>query len=257
MGWFSSSYSFRAAITIDNDGVTALDTILTIPANWDHFWTNVLASGFDVVITAADGETVLVYERTTWTPASEIGVFSVDGYASPSLVGKVLAWVYYGSPAEATDRSQAVALGTLKDSQIYLGQPTAPKVQPSRRRRNQLGGLVEKTVQETILVWWELDTLLEQRRRPSQGSRRHEEIFTARFTVYQDGEERANMAIGADMRFTTDQRGWTWLGTPVTLGVDRQDFSLAVLVGTQIPAEDSHRQLEPRALLRVQDLSEI
>ncbi len=258
MGWFNEAYSFRAPITIDNTGIALVESLLIVPPNWDHFWENVLASGLDIVITAADGETVLDFSRAlTFDVPTRVGPFTIENYVTPAITGKVLAWIYYGNPDEVTSRSVVSSISVFMASAIYLGQPTAPKVQPSRRRRNQLGGLVEKTVAETVLVWWELDSLLERRRRAHEGSLRYEEVFTAEMAVFQDGEERANMKIEADMRFATDEQGRTWLGAPVTQGIDRQAFSLSVTIGTQIPALDSHRVLEPRALLRVQDLSEI
>ena len=118
MAYLDSALRFRHPVTVRGDGTANIDVSITIPQDWDHFWDNVRADGFDVVLTAADGVTVLDFQRATWTPASRDGVLQVGGLSvAADADTDSCIWLYYGDPS-AADRAGTPTIGSTEPQNI-------------------------------------------------------------------------------------------------------------------------------------------
>lgn len=255
MGYLRPELRFRHPITVANDGTATVDVEIDIPEHWDHFWDNVRSDGFDAILTAADGVTVLDFLRVSFDVPTrdatmQIGALDVAADADTDS----LVWLYYGDAA-AADEAGAPVIGSTVPGVPYLGLPTEPAVNVTRRPRQRLSDVVDKASSEVVYVWFHLDSLLEKRLHTDGGALRWEEIKDAKVTVLEDGEARSTMT-GLTHKYAIDARGRLFVGAGIQAGIDSHDFTISLEVGTTIPPAANHRILNPRALLRVRDLTE-
>lgn len=121
MGWLSTEYRYRVAVTVDcSGGGGVVGVVTSIPGDWDHFWSVILPSGIDVVVTGADGVTVLAYERSF--PGARSLMLTIGPVSLPETGAHVL-WVYYGNPAETADRAVPVSVSSPKLGHIEVAAP--------------------------------------------------------------------------------------------------------------------------------------
>ena len=125
MSWFRTEYRFRAPVAVDcsGGGGGAVGVVVSIPVDWDRFWASILPSGFDVVVTGADGVTVLDYERT-FDAAARVLTFTIGPVSLPETAAHLL-WIYYGNPAETVDRAVSVSVSGPKAGHIEVTAPTS------------------------------------------------------------------------------------------------------------------------------------
>ena len=255
MSYLRQALRFRYPVTVANDGSSTVDVEITVPPRWDHFWGNIRSDAFDVILTAADGVTVLDFQRSSFNLATrtlvlQVGAFPVLNDADTES----LIWLYYGDAA-ATDEAGTPVIGATVNGVVYLGQPTVPRIDVTRRPRATLSDIVDKSTDEIVYIWFHIGQLLERQRHPDGGSITFEEVKDVRVQVIEDGAVRPGMA-GLVSKFALDQSDRLWVGAGVQAGISDQDFTVSVRIGTEIPSQTNHRVLNPRALLRVRDLTE-
>ena len=257
------TWAHRAAISVvHTSGLATTDVQIDIPQNWDHFWSKVRADGYDIRLTAADGETALNYERVTFNQTTRTCRIEIDDVDLATDSRVYLLWVYWGNDA-AADVSAAFALGAFSTGHIELGRPALAfsatlrsedfgAVRPRRR--------IQKGAIEAVYVAIDVRQQLQGRDRASQRSRLFEEIFNARVRVFAASVEQVAMVDGTKQRFVETQ-GRTgrqmWILAFVEAGTTDTDYRILVEIQTHVPPETSHRILEPRILLRVFDTQEV
>lgn len=128
MSWYTATpgavtYTKRAPISVDCTAAGGtVDVTVTVPDDWDDFWTTILSNGYDIVVTLADGTTLATFERASYTYASRALTLEMDNVTLTA--GKVcVLWVYYGYAAETTDRSTIVTPSGAKTGYIELSAP--------------------------------------------------------------------------------------------------------------------------------------
>jgi len=109
MSWYSPTkgtltYTKRAAISVDTTGGGgSVDVTIAVPSDWDDFWTSILANGYDIVVTQADGDTLCTFDRDGYDYANRVLTLEVDNVTLTA--GKVtVLWVYYGYSGTVTER---------------------------------------------------------------------------------------------------------------------------------------------------------
>ena len=96
MGWYDSAWAKRVAVTVaHSNGLGTPDLSFAIPANWDDFWSNVETTGHDIRITAADGETLLSYDVTSFSKTNRTGTIEVDAAPLGATSLSCLIWMYW------------------------------------------------------------------------------------------------------------------------------------------------------------------
>ncbi len=110
-----TNYQYRIALTVDTSGATpggpAVVARANLGAELEHFWANVQANGYDVMIATASGNAI-AHERATWTYASKIAQFDFSVTLNTDADSGAMAVVYLYYTAGATiavDPSTAVA----------------------------------------------------------------------------------------------------------------------------------------------------
>lgn len=252
MSWYDPAWKYRASVSIDNVGGSAgaKDWSLVVPQDWDHFWDNTLANGFDTVIVSQDGRTKLSFERQTWTHANKAGTLRVDSHQLDTA-NMHHAWIYYGNSAASVDPSTSVTISGALSAEVEqaFAQRSRPMVlcRAERPGRTAPTPQVSKASTTTIHLWWDLARNLERRTTESNGRRLFEEIEYAQIQVFDGANPQASM-IDADKTRIVDGR---WVRTQIKAGTSGTDYTPRLTIGTTLD-----RVLDFRCLLQVRDVDE-
>jgi len=252
VSWFDPAWKFRASVTIDNTAGSSgsNDWALTLPGSWDHFWDNTLANGYDTVLTAEDGTTKSVFERQSWTHATQTGALRVDGHTL-STAEAHHAFIYYGNAAAAVDPVAAVSISSALSAYLDLTDPRRAwpiiRARPERPGRTAPSPQISKASTETIRVWWDLGRALERRATESNGKKALEEVTYAGFGIFDGANPQAGMIDETETRIVDGR----YVMTLIKAGTTATDYTPRLTIGTT-----AGRVLDYRALLQVRDTNE-
>ena len=102
MSWFNANWGYRQAIVVDNlGGASTIDVTATIPADFDPFWQNVLANGFDIRVTLADGKTLATFDVDSFNQTNRTGTIEIDNASAADSDAMLVFWLYWGNAAAA------------------------------------------------------------------------------------------------------------------------------------------------------------
>src|ERR1035441_412666 len=111
-GWYSASWTYRKAITIDHTKIPNTDQssfpVLVNLASDAGLSANALSTGFDILFTSSDGITKIPYEREAFTKSTGTLVAWVN-VATLSHTTDTVLYLYYGN-ASATDQQAATSV---------------------------------------------------------------------------------------------------------------------------------------------------
>ncbi len=141
--WYNSSWDYRVKITIDHtkvgDNLTNFPVLITESHMPGSFWTNVQATGADIVVTSNDGQTKLDRELVsinTSSPAMELHV------RVPTLLGgsPTILFLYYGN-ASASESNSASTWSAYRNV-YHMGQTTPIDSTGTTATNNVSGGTI-------------------------------------------------------------------------------------------------------------------
>lgn len=249
MSWLDDNYRFRAPIAIDNSagGGGTSDVTITIPSDWDLFWSNVQSTGYDIRITTEGGGTAATWQRSSWTYATRTGVIQLDNYTMAAST-TAQAWIYWGY-ASATDASGSFTASSPITGRIFLGAapPRVVVVSPERIHDVSPRTQLSKLSSEAVYVLWDFRKMLLRRRDPVEGSSVYEEIsYVSSVEVQSQGTPQASMVDTTKTRLM-DGAVVTWLKA----GTSGTTYTAICKVVTTLG-----QTIEARAKVRVYDVAE-
>ena len=250
MSWYSDKWDHRVYFTVPSAGGTgARDTTATIPADFDHYFANSLANGYDTVLTKADGSTVLDFQRAgSWNHANRVTTLEIDGL--DVTTGQATGfWLYYGNSASVTDPTTGITFSSLETAQLEQGEPGDVQVEAKLEPAGEttISQEVAKAPADVLDVYWLLDDLLGDRVQKSGGRRRLEEVERVVLSAHQaNGGDLTALRDLTATRLFVDAAGQTWCKTRVIAGTDANDYELRLTVVTT-----GGQTLTCRARLRV------
>jgi hypothetical protein len=252
VAWHSSSWLYRAAITVDNSAGSAgagKYVNVTIPATWSFFWSTVLSTGYDLRVTAADGVTAVTFERATWTYASQVGTLEIGTVTAPAAKPFTL-WLYWGNSG-ASDLSTAVVpaspltgyIETLAPSGLFriaVRQEGYGNTAPSQR--------IQKGSTDEVDVWVDFSPILEIRTDPHQGLLLGQEIESVTTAV-------ANAGAGYSAGFDETKNRIVGRAVKIRLkaGASGTDYTATVTVTTTGNSDSPAQVVAQRFLVNVRD----
>lgn len=259
MAWYDSSWQYRRAITVDVTGTAApytVDVEASIPATDDEFWSNVNASGDDIVVTGPDGITPVTYDLASFNTNTRTGTIEVDNhtFAGQFMSCLFVYWGNSGASSSLTTFSTASAVtGAIEfvsGAQVFTVRATRERPGATTPRRPLSKGSAEQ-----IYVDFDFSDLLELLPPGSayEGHLAHEEIaHLSSFQVLLSGVDQASMYTTTAHRFLPYGR----VRCLVKAGSDGSDYTLVCSVVTSRPGSSITRTLTARAALRVRDVAE-
>jgi hypothetical protein len=268
MGWLSSTWRRRAAITVYQDTAdTTPDAEIVIPMQWDEFWEAIDTAGFELRIVDCDGVTLLNYSLSGWNKATRTGTIQIDEL--PSGDGSItpfaqLVWIYFDSATNQGDGSVATTIVAPISGSIELSRPSHYQLSVSRERvgATEPRHTFAKAEDDQVFVWLNLTGVLEERRE-AQGSRR---IYEEPCEVVSSIQDSAGSPVPAMLdesmtRFVElPNRGrqgrQMWVRGFIKGGTSGTPVTLVEIVRTIAPDDTisgPHRQLDIRAGIEVQN----
>jgi len=264
MSWHRSTtagaFSYRLPITIDNSGAAAtVDSsfdLSTLKLD-DHFWGNVLSSGYDLVPTLADGDTLIAFELVSFNATTRTGTLELDAIALQATAGMYVIWLYYGNPSATNLSSAFVPAGPV----AAYADRAVPGPEVIRFRPESAGALnprnrIVKAASEERFVFFDVTDYLALRQVETSGTRRaFEEVFGAVFDVQVGGASQAAMFSATAQRFIY-HRGRTYIRAKFQAGTSGTEYVVIMKLWTRVGASANHQIIEARAMLYVQNVTE-
>lgn len=270
MGWYDADWKFRIPLTVANhSGVAAPEGQITIPKSLGKFWENVQADFDDVVVTAADGVTLLDWAFHGGTPsqANRTATIQIDDYAVSDLYGNdaasasVGAFLYWGNDDDqlASSANNSINITTTpKTVHVEVADPlsssTAFVVPCKGIEVGQAYNHAEfrKPANETTRIYWDLSGVVMSLARPNQRSRHNEEIAYVKAIIYdEDGANTTSamttlnsIAIGPDYV----------VQMPITAGDHEKRYSIHLTAGL-VDEAGGLRITDQRATLHVRNVA--
>lgn len=262
MAWYSATYRRRAAITVDIPGTSPVDVNITIPTEWDDFWTTIDASANNLRVVWYDGKTVLSYAVDdgaggAFSSSARTGRIRIDGMVVPTTASQLLIWLYWDPTSNQSSGAVAVTITSARDGYIELGSPGQHQFahRPQTPRTTRPRDKVHKTVNEQAFVWIRLDRALGKRFVKGRGGQRHEEpLHLTQQVLNSGGSDQAAMYDQTKARFVESPTGEMWARLLVKAGSTATFYTLVVLTRTIQPGDTSAtQQLETRIGIAVRD----
>lgn len=257
---YSSTYTRRTALTLDSAGATA-DFDVTIPPEWDDFWTTIDSSANNLRVVWYDGKTVLNYavdngSGSSFDKTNRLGRIRLDGVAVPATAGMVLIYLYWAPTSNQSSGAVAVTMTSVRNGYIELGRPGQDRFEhrPQSTTLTRPHDIIHKTAGEQRHLWIRYDRVLAKRPTPGNGSPQHEEPLYVTQTVEDSGgSDQATMYTLTDARWVW-WRGTLWLRATVKAGTTGTNYTAVLLVRTVVPGSTSVAQiLETRIGIAVRD----
>lgn len=255
MGWYSSSWSYRFPIVVDNSSAHAgtIDVTASIPVTFDHFWTNVLSNGNDIRVTGPNGVTLVTYDIDTFNTSNRTGTIEIDNATVTAADDCTVFWVYYGNSGASLGNT-TFSPSTPKTGTIALESPLGARLvqvfpEPAGRLRPTTE--LSKSSAEYIDVYFDITQMLRTRYRASQSTARYEEIASFTFTVTTGGATQAAM-VDASKNAVIEINHRIYVRCRVQGGSDGTDYTLDLRFRTSL----DNTLLNARAWLMVRDVDE-
>lgn len=262
MAWYNDTYRRRTAITVDNPGTTPIDVDVTIPKEWDAFWTTIDTSGNELRVVTFDGQTVLSYaiddgSGGAFSKTNRLGRLRIDGMAVPTTASMLLIWLYWDPSSVVGSAAVAVVMASIRSGYIELGRPGQHRFahRSQTPRSTKPRDIVHKTVLEQAYVWVRYDHALGKRFTAGRGGSRHEEPLLVTMNVQNSSAaDQTAMYDLTECRWVESPRGELWLRARVKAGTSGTNYTIVLLTRTILPGLTSAQQLlETRIALAVRD----
>lgn len=262
MGWYAASglWRRRAAISVEIAAATPIDVNITIPPEWDAFWSAIDSSGNNLRVIWYDGKTVLTYaidngSGGAFDKTNRLGRIQIDGMTVPNATGMLCIWLYFDPSSNQSSGASAVTISSAQNGYIELGTPGQHRFrhQPQTPRATKPRSIVHKTVNEQAFVW--IRHSLSRRATPGNSSSVHEEpLYCTQQVVNSSAVDQAAMYDVTKARWVWTPRGELWLRVLIKAGTTATNYTLVVLTRTILPNETTAtQQLETRIGVAVRD----
>lgn len=244
---------YRASISLDGNGASA-DYAITVPA--DHpIWDTIDASGAEIRVTDADGQTVLTYQWSGFSLANRTGTIQIDNFTAGTGIEQV--WLYWGMAGASSGAGSFVA-SAPRSGYIEMGEPGAVRIVPVAERPGATTPerVVTKLSSDSIWIWFDILPLLQRQAIPTgtDGNRHSnlEEIRLVSYEVYSGASAQAAMITATSPRIY----GGRYIKVLVKAGSSGTDYTIRLTTTTTIPTQASGQTFARRVELKVYDVAE-
>ena len=266
-GWYDEAWTKRVPVVVLVTAAAGSPHDMQVPVpDFDDFWDNIKSAGEDIRLCAPDGTTLLTYQLTSFSLANRTLTIQAQNvpfadYVDGALVdGHAVLWLYWGNPA-ASDASTTFTASTPHGAGIYVGSASGPgwthqaPVPGATSPRDELA----KTTLETVMYWVSVGGSLDTRASAHNGSILMEGVSFIVQDVLQAGSSVGTMFSNSNAPLIVERSpGDIIIGLEVYAGTDANDYTISPSIHTYsfISTSVLNRVLNPRAVLRVNDVSE-
>ena len=230
MGWYSSAFKRRIAVTIDaigaGGGAGAVDLSIVVPSKFDAFWANIRADGVDIVVTDQHGD-LSTFKRATYNHGNKLLTLEVDNLNISDKNRMNVCWIYFDSPSHTTDLSSVFSVAGPLTGIPHQGGPGGFVVVPTRGAiANQPLTTFIKDPGEIIDVWFSTSGLFERRATPSNGRNLFDD------PSHIEVESLTSGGVNSAARYMEDESRFVdgWVRIRLQAGDDGSDYSVRCIV---------------------------
>tara|TARA_Y100000593_G_C4316156_1_gene340968 strand:+ start:1678 stop:2454 length:777 start_codon:yes stop_codon:yes gene_type:complete len=255
MSWYNSNWKDRYPVAVEVLGgagggsATNEDIEVIIPSDWDHFWNNIRADGFDIILTTPGG-TLLTFKRVTFHGPNRLCTLQADNVPIGNNDSINLVYLYYNNPDQSSDLASVFTGSSLKPGKIVLTRPSSNAINSLSVEPGTVLPVAsfQKTIQEEIYIWFRVGSILSRRISTNNDHLTSEEISYVKVTSLDSaGADDATRYSEASTRFIPG-----WVGVKALAGANNTDYTLALEIVTT--ATNFSQKYSSRALIRVREL---
>ena len=255
MTWYSASWKSRYPVTVNVLGGAETsgneDVTFTIPKDWDDFWENIRADGFDIIV--ADGlGSLLTFQiaAASFSKANRVCEISLDNVTFGNRNSISVLWLYYNNPDQASSLGSSFSPTSAKTGKIHLNAPSLRVVgDPLPRNGSSTPAAVfQKTNADECYIWFRVQSLLAGRIQPYNGKNGLETIQYVQMFSYDAAGSTHTDRLREEL--TVILPGW--VGVCVAEGTNNTDYTINLIVQTH--GTNFNQKLSLNALLQIRNL---
>ena len=227
MSWYNGSFNRRMPVTINASAASSgtHDFEVTIPTDWDDFWDNIRSDGNDIVLTDADGKSILNFQfkagfnlpnRSLTLEAENINIGSANTMRVCQL--------YFDNANQSTSLQTSITVSSVLTGHIYLGGPAGFVVKDSGFR--PIGtvptSIFQKDPDDQIDIWFPVGTRLAKRR--VEFNQRLDFKLVQRASIEVKNNTKVNQVSMYALEELRVINGWCRLR--IKAGLDGNDFTV-------------------------------
>jgi len=231
MGWYSSGFKRRIAVTINaigaGGGSGTIDLSIVVPSKFDAFWDNIRADGYDIVVTNQHGD-LATFKRQTYHGPNKLLTLEVDNMTISDKNRMNVCWIYFDNPNQTTDLSSVFSTSGPLTGVPHQGGPGGFVVVSTRNQAiaNQPLTTFIKDPGEIIDVWFSTSGLFERRSTPSNGRNLFDD------PSYVEVESLTSGGVDSTARYVENESRFVdgWVRVRLQAGDNGTDYSVRCIV---------------------------
>ena len=255
MTWYNANWKSRYPITIDvlggSESSGQEDVQFSIPSDWDDFWDNIRADGFDIIVADGTGnlETFQI-TAASFSKTNRVCQISLNNVTFGNRNAINVLFLYYNNPDQASSLGSTFSPSSPKTAKIFLVAPSNRIVGDPIPRNGATTppATFQKTTNDEVYIWFRIKSLLAQRIQPYNGKLDFETIQYIQ--VYSNNAAGSSDTSRLREELTAVIPGW--IGVCVAEGTNNEDYTVNAIVQTH--ATEFNQKLSLNALLQVRNL---
>lgn len=255
MTWYNSGWKSRWPITVNVLGGSETsgneDVQFNVPSDWDDFWENIRADGYDIIV--ADGLGALQTFQITaasFSKTNRVCQISLDNVMFGNRNAINVLWLYYNNPDQASSLGSSFSPSGPKDAKIYLNAPSLRVVGDALPRNGATTPAVtfQKTSVDECYIWFRVKSLMASRIQPYNSKLGFETIQYIQVFSYDSAGSSHTDRLKEELTVVIPG----WVGVCVAEGSNNTDYTINAIIQTH--GTNFNQKLSINALLQVRDL---
>lgn len=186
MAWYgtsSNTWQRRHAIAVvDTSGSPgSFDVTFPLGAQHAEFWENVQSDGYDILVTQADGVTLIDHKRLAWNYSAKTATIELDNAGLDRSAANVrihLLWIYFDTSSTVTsDPAASFTASSPLNARVWPGKVNrALTIPPASAGDTQPRMIQQKSADDENQIMIDCGQFLDPADAPINNSSRYDEI---------------------------------------------------------------------------------
>ena len=255
MTWYNSNWKSRWPVTVNVLGGAetsgAEDVEFSVPADFDDFWENIRAEGFDIIV--ADGLGNLLtfqIQAASFSKTNRVCTIDLDNVTFGNRNSISVVWLYWNNPDQASSLGSSFSPSSVKTGKIHLNAPSLRVVgDPIPRSGTRTPSAVfQKTPTDDVYIWFRVSSLLAKRLQPYNGKLDFEAIQYVQMFSYDSAGSTHTDRLREELTVIIPG----WVGVCVAEGTNNADYTVNLIVQTH--GTNFNQKLSLNATLQTRNL---
>lgn len=255
MSWYDSNWSSRWPVACNVLGGAETsgteDLEISIPKDWDDFWENIRADGFDIIIADGLGNLqTFKLQAASFSKTNRVCVIDVQNVEFGNRNSISVVYLYYNNPDQSSSLGGSFSPSSPKTGKIFLNAPSLRVVSDPLPRGGSKTptATFQKTYYDECYIWFRVSSLLSSRIQPYNKKSGFETIQYVQMFSYDSSGTSDSSRLKEEL--TAIIPGW--VGVCVAEGSNDTDYTVNLIVQTH--ATNFNQKLSLNATLQIRNL---